>query len=139
MINSNSRKSPIFIVGTPRSGTTLTSKILGRHTHIFMPGETHFFEDIYSRKTTDGTNFNKEDRNNIIERLLTLYSRFNEPGDQKRVDFLCEQRNFKQELFDRLTEMGLGKIIIEEEEIKLYPLVRKRLEKEGILHYFELR
>jgi len=43
----------------------------------------------------------------------------------------------KQELFNRLTEMDLGRIMIENEEIKLYPLVRKRLEKEGILHYFE--
>ncbi len=44
----------------------------------------------------------------------------------------------KQELFNRLTEMDLGRIMIEDEEIKLYPLVRKRLEKEGILHYFEV-
>ena len=43
----------------------------------------------------------------------------------------------KQELFDRLTEMDFGGIMIEEEEIKLYPLVRTRLDKEGILHYFE--
>jgi hypothetical protein len=43
----------------------------------------------------------------------------------------------KQELFNRLTEMDLGRIMIEEEEIILYPLVRKRLEKEGILHYFK--
>ena len=52
---------------------------------------------------------------------------------------LVSARKGKQELFDRLSEMGLGGIMIEEEEIKLYPLVRKRLEKEGILHYFELR
>jgi len=42
--------NPIFVVGTPRSGTILTAKILGRHSHIFMPGETHFFDDIYSRR-----------------------------------------------------------------------------------------
>ena len=52
---------------------------------------------------------------------------------------LVSVREDKRELFDRLTEMGLSRIMIEEEEIKLYPLVRKRLEKEGILHYFELR
>jgi uncharacterized Fe-S cluster-containing radical SAM superfamily protein len=52
---------------------------------------------------------------------------------------LVSVREDKRELFDRLTGMGLGRIMIEEEEIKLYPLVRKRLEKEGILHYFELR
>jgi uncharacterized Fe-S cluster-containing radical SAM superfamily protein len=43
----------------------------------------------------------------------------------------------KKCFFDKLIEMGLEKIMIEEEEIKLYPLVRKRLHDEKILHYFE--
>ena len=43
----------------------------------------------------------------------------------------------KQEFYKRLHEMGLEGIMIEEEEITLYPLVRKRLEAEGMLHYFE--
>ena len=33
--------------------------------------------------------------------------------------------------------MDLGRVMIEEEEIKLYPQVRKRLENEGILHRFK--
>lgn len=43
----------------------------------------------------------------------------------------------KKYFFDKLIEMGLEKIMIEEEEIKLYPLVRKRLLDENLLHYFE--
>jgi uncharacterized Fe-S cluster-containing radical SAM superfamily protein len=43
----------------------------------------------------------------------------------------------KQKLLDRLKEMNLGRIMIEEEEIKLYPLVKKRLDDEGILDYFQ--
>jgi len=50
---------------------------------------------------------------------------------------LVSMKGDKQELYNRLTEMDLGRIMIEEEEIILYPLVRKRLEKEGILHYFK--
>ena len=50
---------------------------------------------------------------------------------------LVSVRHNKKQLFDRLIEMGLSKIMIEEEEIKLYPPVRKRLDKEGLLHYFE--
>jgi uncharacterized Fe-S cluster-containing radical SAM superfamily protein len=38
---------------------------------------------------------------------------------------------------DRLTEMGLGKIMLEHEDIKLYPQVKNRLEKEGLIKYFE--
>lgn len=43
----------------------------------------------------------------------------------------------KQLLFQRLVEMDLGNIMIEEEEIKLYPMVKNRLEKENLLTYFE--
>jgi len=44
-----------------------------------------------------------------------------------------DRRSFR----DKLMEMGLGQIIHEEEEIKLYPQVKKRLLKEGLIKYFE--
>jgi len=50
---------------------------------------------------------------------------------------LVSVREDKQNLFNRLKEMNLDKIMMEKEEIKLYPLVRKRLDDEGILNYFE--
>ena len=78
--------SPIFIVGTPRSGTTLLAKVLGNHSNIFMPGETHFFDDILSNKNILGDPTNCNGMNSIIKRLSTLYIRYNEPEDQKRVD-----------------------------------------------------
>ena len=40
-------------------------------------------------------------------------------------------------LMDRLSEIGVGKVMIEEEKITLYPQVRKRLAAEGLLGYFE--
>ena len=43
----------------------------------------------------------------------------------------------KQGLFQRLKETNLKEIMIEEEEITLYPMVRNRLQKEKLLHYFE--
>lgn len=43
----------------------------------------------------------------------------------------------KHELFDLLHEMGLENIMIEDEEITLYPAVTRRLKKAGILGYFE--
>jgi len=42
----------------------------------------------------------------------------------------------KDELFIKLENMGLGQIMIEEEEIKLYPLVKNRLKQKGIISYF---
>ena len=79
---------PIFVIGTPRSGTTLTAKILGRHSKIFMPGETHFFEDVYSRRKELGEHFGTNTSEKILERLSTIYGRSNEPADQKRVSHL---------------------------------------------------
>ena len=38
---------------------------------------------------------------------------------------------------DRLTDMGLGKVMLELEDIKLYPQVKNRLKKEGLIKYFE--
>ncbi len=38
--------SPIFIVGMPRSGTTLTEQIISSHPDIFGAGELHFLADV---------------------------------------------------------------------------------------------
>jgi len=79
-------KSPIFVVGTPRSGTTLTAMIIGRHSEIFMPGETHFFDDIFSQRNVLGDPSNPIALEKIISKLSTLYIRYNEPDDQERVE-----------------------------------------------------
>lgn len=50
---------------------------------------------------------------------------------------LISVRKDKKYFFNKLIKMGLEKIMIEQEEIKLYPLVRKRLLDEKLLHYFE--
>jgi uncharacterized Fe-S cluster-containing radical SAM superfamily protein len=42
----------------------------------------------------------------------------------------------KQKLFQHFIEMGLDDVMIEHEEIKLYPMVRKRLKKQNLLKYF---
>jgi hypothetical protein len=38
--------SPIFFVGTPRSGTSLISRIIGSHARIAVPFESHFYKDF---------------------------------------------------------------------------------------------
>lgn len=39
--------APVFIVGHPRSGTTLAATLIGRHPSIAMPPETQFFAEVY--------------------------------------------------------------------------------------------
>lgn len=46
-------------------------------------------------------------------------------------------KNNNQNFYNKLTDMNLEQTMIEKEEIILYPKVRKRLEREGILSYFE--
>jgi uncharacterized Fe-S cluster-containing radical SAM superfamily protein len=53
------------------------------------------------------------------------------------IAFVSTHQEKKQDFFQRLVEMNLDKVMIEKEEIKLYPMVRKRLQKEKLLHYFE--
>jgi len=89
---------PIFIVGTPRSGTTLTSKILGRHSNIFMPGETHFFDDIFSLSRKYPEPFNRESRRLLFEKVITLYARYNEPNEQEKINELLSDHDSKENL-----------------------------------------
>lgn len=79
-------KKPIFIVGTPRSGTTLTARILGLHPNLFMPGETHYFDDIVSRSKQLGNPTKAISLARIAERLYTIYDRYYEYNDQKRIE-----------------------------------------------------
>ena len=88
--------SPIFVVGTPRSGTTLTARILGRHSMIFMPGETHFFDDIYTRCQELGEPRETRAAAAIAACLSTLYERFNEPADQQRLRALGGEDALRQ-------------------------------------------
>lgn len=90
---------PIFVVGAPRSGTTLTARILGRHSCVFMPGETHFFDDIYARRRELGELQNAESIQSVTARLKTLYERYNEKPDQERIEKLLE----KQDVIEKLT------------------------------------
>jgi Sulfotransferase family len=87
---------PVFVVGPPRSGTTLTAHLLGGLPQLFMPGETHFLEDIYRRcpNPSDWSRHLPE----ILARLRTLYGRFDELDDQRRIEALCASGALEQAL-----------------------------------------
>jgi len=89
---------PIFVVGTPRSGTTLTAKILNRHSKLFMPGETHYIDDVYSRRELLGDLKDIKSVKLAVERLSTLYGRFNESADQKRIEYLFSLKDVRRKL-----------------------------------------
>ncbi len=59
---------PIFIIGMPRSGTSLTEQILGAHSQVYAAGELQIFSQLV-RKTHDpeGKNEPQDGRFEIIE------------------------------------------------------------------------
>ena len=44
---TTSRKTPFFIFGCPRSGTSLLSRMLGAHPNLAIPDESHLYNNIY--------------------------------------------------------------------------------------------
>lgn len=89
---ADDRSRPIFVVGTPRSGTTLMAKVLGRHSRLFMPGETHFFDDVYAHRESLGDLAHAEARNKVAARLADHYERYWETPDQERVDRIMREQ-----------------------------------------------
>lgn len=56
--------SPIFVVGCPRSGTTLLQRMLDAHPHVAIAGETHFVSRFWIKRDEfgdlrDDANFDK--------------------------------------------------------------------------------
>lgn len=67
-------KTPIFIVGMPRSGTTLLEQIISSHSKVFSGGELYFFQKQIKQFFPDSDNklFKKSvlnDLNNFVEKI----------------------------------------------------------------------
>lgn len=63
-------KPPVFIVGAPRSGTTLLGRILDRHPALAICNETRFFEEVYPQRAAFGALERPENRERFIHELL---------------------------------------------------------------------
>lgn len=58
---------PVFIVGAPRSGTTLLRAMLNRHPRIGLSDETYYFYYVYLRRRTFGDLADPANRKSLIE------------------------------------------------------------------------
>jgi hypothetical protein len=62
--------APIFIVGCPRSGTTLLRNMLNRHPAIAICFETHFLDLVYRRRRAFGDLSRPENRKLLLREYL---------------------------------------------------------------------
>jgi hypothetical protein len=62
---------PIFIVGAPRSGTTLLRNILNRHPCLAICGETQFYHWIYARRHAFGDLSQLVHRRRVVDAYLS--------------------------------------------------------------------
>lgn len=66
------RTGPIFIVGAPRSGTTLLRNLLNRHPRIAVCRETEFRHYVYRRRAAFGSLKNLANRQRVVREYLKL-------------------------------------------------------------------
>lgn len=83
---------PVFVVGTPRSGTTLTANILDRHGQIHKSAETHFFEYVWGRTRNNGPLTDAE-LADAAGRTMGLFDTFAAPHAQAMVDAAFTQES----------------------------------------------
>jgi len=70
----NDIKPLLFITGNSRSGTTMLSRIIGKHSHFFSFRELHFFETMYSPENQQ-KELSEQEAVNLAARLLDIQRR----------------------------------------------------------------
>lgn len=64
------RESPVFVVGVPRSGTTLLSEILSAHPELVISPETFYFLDFGPRLDRAGARTSTEARRAFLDEFV---------------------------------------------------------------------
>lgn len=67
---------PIFLVGAPRSGTTLLSVLLHAHPNLAMPPETRFLQAVYYDRASLGDLRDPANRRRLAERVTAPPTKF---------------------------------------------------------------
>lgn len=74
---SNSKNRPIFVVGAPRSGTTLLQYMLRSHPRISMPtGESHFMIPLYRNAAKFGDLRQAENVQKVLQEMYRISADF---------------------------------------------------------------
>ncbi|SDG63002.1 tetratricopeptide repeat-containing sulfotransferase family protein, partial [Thalassobaculum litoreum] len=81
-----SSSRPIFIVGMPRSGTTIIEQILASHSHVYGAGELDILPEISQRITSQNINLTADYVKTLAdEYLMKLYIK------NKEAKYVCDK------------------------------------------------
>jgi hypothetical protein len=61
---------PVFIVGAPRSGTSLLRRLLNRHPSLAISSETDFNHYVYARRQSFGSLADRQHRERLVDAYL---------------------------------------------------------------------
>ena len=99
------QEKPLFILGVPRSGTTLLRLLLNAHSNIAICGEIHFFDQVQEIKKKI-PELNKDNIDRFIDYLNNTYS--------------LQKLTRKDELFNNVKQLLKNDIEISYEKYYLY-------------------
>lgn len=104
----------VFVVGLPRSGTTLLGNILDQHPKVFRIGESHFFEEIYPRLTKTRKPYSDEDYQTACWQLYTAAGRHRGRRAQTQIEkYLVFDDLLQSALIQRPDPAGIYQLFIE--------------------------
>ena len=115
---SKATEKPIFIVGCPRSGTTILAAILNAHPEIATATETHFFNYISKQKKYNWKNFTEK----YFEMLL---------DESRIVDFFTLTKISKEDLRARFRALKLSSDSEQNKKEVFSLLIEALVEKKG--------
>ncbi|HTR34716.1 MAG TPA: sulfotransferase [Bryobacteraceae bacterium] len=98
-------KPPVFIVGAPRSGTTLLLNMLNRHASLAIARETQFQRMVYARRKAFGDLTDPRNRQRLVREYLST-KRFQRLGIEtsKLADRLLQDATDYRAFFTLLLE-----------------------------------
>jgi uncharacterized Fe-S cluster-containing radical SAM superfamily protein len=115
-----------ILLGLDTSYLETLSQFTNVHVRVCLKGSTKDEFSFLTGANEEGFEYQLK----ALEQLRDASMSFN-------IAFVSTKNN-QNELYNTLKKMNLNNVMIEKEEIKLYPQVKQRLKNEGILNYFNI-
>lgn len=105
MNQSKALENPIFIVGCPRSGTTLLQRMLDAHPEVAIAPETHFMQYFWNHRSSFGNLQEDENFRHLLNQLIAI-PEFGEMGinTNQFVEIAWQKERTYQSLFEQLLQ-----------------------------------